>query len=243
MAFYGDLSEHYESIFPLSEDRLRIVEKYILEGSRVLDIGCSTGELAIALSKRGYQTSGIDLSPKMIEKACQNAAAELVNVQFQTGDMRAIRQIYQEQFDGILCLGNTIVHLTAVQDLRNFFQQIYDLLAPGGVFIFQIVNYDRILHYRVKELPVIKNAKDGLEFYRYYDFNPENKLIQFKTKLVVNGSEEVNHAVQLYPLTGDEIRLMLGACGFVKPHFFGNFAEEPFNPDQSAALVVVVGKR
>lgn len=243
MAFYGDLSKHYEDIFPLSEDRLKLVHKYLPIGAQILDIGCSTGELAIAVAKEGYKTFGVDLSPEMIEKARQNASAESVNVHFQTGDMRTIGQIYQQQFDGILCLGNTIVHLTSVNDLRQFFQQIYDLLLPGGVFLFQIVNYDRILHYRVKELPVIKNAKEGLEFYRYYDFNPENKLIQFKTKLVVNGGEEVNHAVQLYPLTGDEIRLILGTCGFMKPHFYGNFAEEPFDPDQSAALVVAVGKR
>ena len=242
MAFYGDLSKYYEAIFPLNEDRLKLVERYLEPNSRILDIGCSTGELAISLAKLGYTVCGIDLSEAMIARARENARQEMVNVDFQVADMCKITNLNLGNFSCILCLGNTLVHLTSMSQLRICLEQVYASLAKGGVFIFQIVNYDRVLYHDIRELPVITNKEQGVTFYRSYDYDAKNNLIHFNTRLLAGGEEEVHHSVELYPLTQNEIRLMLGACGFREPHFYGNFTEAPFEPDSSPALVVVVRK-
>jgi len=50
MAFYEKLSTYYDKLFPLRESRLSFVLSN-LSKPYVLDIGCATGDLAIALSK------------------------------------------------------------------------------------------------------------------------------------------------------------------------------------------------
>ena len=45
----------------------RIADRFAGEGLRVLDIGCGTGSLAVALARRGALVTGIDISPQMLD--------------------------------------------------------------------------------------------------------------------------------------------------------------------------------
>jgi ubiquinone/menaquinone biosynthesis C-methylase UbiE len=40
-------------------------------GSRVLDLGCGTGALAVQLARKGCQVTGVDISPAMLAQAAQ----------------------------------------------------------------------------------------------------------------------------------------------------------------------------
>ena len=54
----------------------RISEALRLQpGSRVLDAGCGSGQLAIALAERGMTVTGVDLSPAMIRRANAHATS------------------------------------------------------------------------------------------------------------------------------------------------------------------------
>lgn len=54
MALYENIAEFYDEIFPLKQTRLDFIASFLENNSEVLDIGCATGELALALSKRGW---------------------------------------------------------------------------------------------------------------------------------------------------------------------------------------------
>ena len=64
----------------ISRGRVRAAKEAVAAlipgGSRVLDIGCGTGELASMLVARGATVDGFDLSPSMVEAAkgriCRN---------------------------------------------------------------------------------------------------------------------------------------------------------------------------
>lgn len=43
------------------------------EESKVLEVACGTGSLSLALAKRGYTVTGVDLSPHMLQRAIQKA--------------------------------------------------------------------------------------------------------------------------------------------------------------------------
>lgn len=57
---------------------------------RVLDVGCGTGFLALRLAELGHTVTGIDLAPRMIERARAKAAESGLEVGFHTGDAMAI---------------------------------------------------------------------------------------------------------------------------------------------------------
>ena len=57
--------------------------------SCILDLGCGTGSMTIALAKRGYDLVGLDLSAEMLSVACARAEAENVadRIQWTQQDM------------------------------------------------------------------------------------------------------------------------------------------------------------
>ncbi len=59
-------------------------------GSRVLDVACGTGQLAIPAARAGAQAAGIDIAPNLIEQARARAAAEGLDVHFTEGDAESL---------------------------------------------------------------------------------------------------------------------------------------------------------
>ncbi len=74
--------------------------------SRVLDVGCGTGNYALSLAKRAGWVTGFDISPKMIAHARENAAAAgAKNIDFrvldwETADLAALD--WEKRFDLVL---------------------------------------------------------------------------------------------------------------------------------------------
>lgn len=60
-----------------------------LHGRRVLDAGCGTGMLAVEAARRGAEVVAVDLSPTLIELACERMPEDLRDgqLQYHVGDM------------------------------------------------------------------------------------------------------------------------------------------------------------
>jgi glycine/sarcosine N-methyltransferase len=76
METYDPLAAYYEEIFPTERARVDFIDSCVRSKIRkrsgkvrLLDIGCATGELAEALTHRGYLVEGIDLNEEMVRRA------------------------------------------------------------------------------------------------------------------------------------------------------------------------------
>src|SRR5437016_12854634 len=69
---------------------------------RILDLPCGQGRHAIELARRGYEVTGVDLSPYMLAVAKERAEANGVGVRWLAGDMR--EPLPGEVFDLVLNL-------------------------------------------------------------------------------------------------------------------------------------------
>src|SRR5262245_48631964 len=62
------------------------LERSGLIRSKVLDVGCGTGEHTILLTRLGYDVLGVDAAPTAIEQARGNAADKGVDARFEVAD-------------------------------------------------------------------------------------------------------------------------------------------------------------
>jgi ubiquinone/menaquinone biosynthesis C-methylase UbiE len=75
----------------------------VAPGSRLLDVGCGAGQLALIAARNGARVTGCDISTNWLEKARERAAAEGLSVNFQEGDAEELP--YSDgQFDAVVSL-------------------------------------------------------------------------------------------------------------------------------------------
>ena len=96
-------------------------------GARVLDVGCGSGQWAVALARRGGEVTGVDLSPKMIARAERHAAEAGVTVRWQVGEAAGIPGP-DAAHDAVLAR----VVLQLVPDVPAALAEFRRVLRPGG---------------------------------------------------------------------------------------------------------------
>ena len=105
-----------------------------LQGRRVLDLACGTGDIAWLAAARGATVTGLDITPRMIELARAKKAVhgrhETGSVAFLVGDMCAL-PIPDASFDVV----TTGYGLRNVPDLTQAIREIARVLRPGGLFL------------------------------------------------------------------------------------------------------------
>jgi glycine/sarcosine N-methyltransferase len=226
--FYTSISKYYSEIFPYNPVQLKFVKNSVglLKNKHVLDIGCATGELAFNLAKDGAIVTGIDLNEDLLNQAKNNK--QLPNLQFQIGNMLELESDFQkEQFDAILCFGNTLVHLSTIELIQQMLNGVKAVLKPGGLFLMQILNYDYILKEKVSALPLIET--NNIKFIRKYKFNVNSPLIRFQTDLYLKNEEQnVSNETSLFGLKSSVLFDMLANSGFRKIELYSNFKQSAF---------------
>lgn len=231
MGFYSRLSAVYDRLFPGSEQQLLFL-RLRLKG-RVLDIGAGTGSLIQRLAAEVDHVTGLEASPDMVKEA-QRKLQDIPNARIILGDMRDLKAHFSGPYDGICCVGNTLVHLEGPEEIRRFLQQSLDLLEPEGTLILQVVNYDRVLREGVKEFPLLQ--RDSISFQRKYA--PQGDRMVFMGTLTENGQVVGEETTLLYPLTFNELKEWLSQTGFSDAEFFGDYTGKPYDPDQPALIAV-----
>jgi SAM-dependent methyltransferase len=96
-------------------------------GARVLDAGCGSGQIAIALADRGARVTGVDLSPEMIRRAAAHASARRVAVDWRVGDLSRLDEPFAV-FDAIVAR----VALQFVPEVPAALREFRRVLRPGG---------------------------------------------------------------------------------------------------------------
>ncbi len=144
MAGYQTLARYYDSFFePGYLQKLHAAYARLLHaagvpaGARVLDAGCGTGLLSLALHKAGYDVYGLDLSENMVDTAREKAAAAgLAPERFQVAD--AARFALDLEFDAVVSALDVVNHILSPQDVLGVFRNVYRHLRAGGVYIFDV---------------------------------------------------------------------------------------------------------
>lgn len=114
--------EHlYDVLHPLLADALTRRDD---RRGRALDAGCGTGFQAALLEKLGWETHGIDIAPKLLDRARHRLASPALAL----ASLEAL-PYGPDRFDVIACCGST---LSFVDDPRAAIRELGRVLRPGG---------------------------------------------------------------------------------------------------------------
>jgi SAM-dependent methyltransferase len=221
MTFYEELSRCYDEIFPADAAGLAFLNEALAGKTRLLDLGCGTGNKTKWLAAPGRQILGLDLDENMIARARLNNGGPGIN--YRAGDLAAFgRELPAESFDGLVCLGNTLVHLTEPGDLERFFKDASKVLTPGGLLVIQILHYDHIIGSGLNELPLIDTGR--IVFRRRYQ--PSGPVLRFQTRLEIKGGPAFDNDIPLKPIRRAELTALL-AGAFEDLSLYGGYDGRP----------------
>ncbi|MDD4663858.1 MAG: class I SAM-dependent methyltransferase [Caldisericia bacterium] len=241
MDFYTSIADQYHHIFPLNNNHVHFTNSVFAEPGKtaLLEAGCGVGLLSMELAKTYQKVIGIDLDEKMLLKAEERKLQEqnIHHPEFYYLNMLSILERFGDSsFDGILCYGNTLVHLDSDGQVLDFFTQCRKVLKPGGKLLFQILNYDWIINKKITALPVDEN--EFIRFERSYAFPEHSDKIEFKTKLLIKENQRViENSIPLYPLNSKKVKALLLQSGFTDFSFFGDYHRTPFASDSEILVV------
>lgn len=236
MSLYRDFAHYYDQIFPVSLETIELFKQLFPKNGKILDLGCGSGGYAFALSQLNYQVHGIDFDRGMIDIALNKQVYHQGSVTFAQGNMLDLDVF--DAYDGIFCIGNTLVHLHNKNEIFEALGRIYDALKPEATFVLQIVNYDRILNQGITSLPTLK-GKDA-EFIRNY--RNDGIKIHFMTELKTKEGN-FNNSVELYPIRQNDLFKMMTQIGFYEVRSYGSFDLSPYDFNNSFMLVMKGSKK
>ncbi len=238
MSFYKQIAPYYHHIFKINANQVDFVKLKIPEtDSKVLDIGCGIGTLSFELNNYYKQVLGIDMDAEMIHAALKRMDEESTSINFKQKSMLELDTfIDNNAVGGIICFGNTLVHLNSLDEIAYFLQQSKATLKSNGKLLLQIVNYDKIIEKNIKQLPLIEN--DEIIFERNYFYRKSENKIYFNTRLTVKSTQQmIENSIKLLPVLKKEIALLLNKAGFNNCNYYGNFNMELYAIDSTALIV------
>ena len=116
------------------EQLLQWIDRQGITVRTALDLACGTGVLCRILQKAGIESRGMEFSSGMIDIARQ----ESPELPYDVADMILYRP--DAQFDLVTCTGDALNHIPDLADVEKIFANIHAYLAPGGYFVFDLLD-------------------------------------------------------------------------------------------------------
>ena len=165
---------YYPEIF--GEQLLLWLNRRGLQPKTSLDLGCGTGVLCEILHKSGIRASGMDLSAGMIEIARMRNP----EIRYEEADMTTYCP--DARFDLVTCTGDALNHIGALSDIGKIFRNVYRYTAPGGYFIFDMLNEREVSSGEPFEMDFSETVRVWFQMTR-----PEPDQVNLRVRVFENG--------------------------------------------------------
>lgn len=190
---------------------------------RVLDLCCGFGRHSVAMTERGLDVFGLDLSPELLAKA--DLGLRLVRA-----DARHV-PFASASFDSVVNLFSSFGYFGDAGDAAVL-DEIARLVRPGGLAVMDLMNPDRIRAALVPE-SVRETEAGRLEERRALEGSRVTKEVRLTAP---DGTEKRwREDVRMY--AHDELRGLVGERGFEVVSLEGDFTGAQYGPEAERQLV------
>jgi SAM-dependent methyltransferase len=254
-ALYDSFIADYYDESPVVRGRTQDVAFYrdaVREfGDPVLELGCGTGRITMALAQMGKRVTGLDLSERMLERATRKRSKlhteERERVHLVQGDMAKFD--LGEKFRLIIIPFRPFQHLLEVKEQMACLDCVRKHLMPGGRLILDVFQTDaERMHdpVHMRETPIVEyKTSDGRKvaitervaaFHRAEQINDVEMI--FSIEHPGGKKERLVFAWPLRYFFRYEVEHLLARCGFRVKALYGNFDRTPLE-DTSPEMIYI----
>ena len=192
---------YYPEIF--GQQLLQWLRRQGLRPKTAMDLACGTGVLCEILLDHGIASSGMDFSSGMIGIA----RSRNPQIPYEVADMTTFCPA--KQFDLVTCTGDAVNHIASLSDVESIFRNVYQYLAPGGYFIFDLLNENEVSDSEPFEMDFDETTKVWFQMTRPAE-NKVNLTIRVYENDTLQLEEVIRETIHDVPTICD----LLKKCGF-----------------------------
>jgi SAM-dependent methyltransferase len=183
----------------------------------LLDFGCGAGNHALCLAKRGYQITGVDLSPSMLAAAGEKSKKARLDINWIEGDCRNVK--VGRTFDAVLFMFSVLGYLPENKDVMGALGNARKHIKKNGLLLFDVWYGPAVLSIKPSDRTRIIPVPDG-KIIRAVTANLDTRhhlaRLHFHlwhlTGKKVNDETEESHTVRYF--FPKELELMLNQSNF-----------------------------
>ena len=213
-----------------TELEVSFLAERIPAGSRVLDLACGTGRVAIPLARRGYTVAGLDISQRSLDVARRDGP----ELDLRHGDMRELPWD-DASFDAVVNIWTAFGYFPTQAEDERALAEVVRVLEPGGIFVLDTVNQAALL--RRFEPRSWSELGSGTVLLERRDYDVLTGRVQAHWSFVdARGRRELSFDHRVYTIA--EYGELLARAGLRVVDVFGDFDGVPASVDTWRALIV-----
>ena len=185
------------------EQLLQWMQAVSFRPETTMDLACGTGVLCEILADNGIASAGMDFSSGMIDIARSRDS----RIPYEVADMTTFRP--DKQYDLVTCTGDAINHIAQLSDVEKIFQNVYAYLAPGGYFVFDLLNENEVSDSEPFEMDFDETTRVWFRMTR-----PADNKVNLTIRVYENGKLQLEEVIRETIHEPAVICEMLKNCGF-----------------------------
>ncbi len=208
-------------------------------GARVLDLGCGTGRLALALAASGHRVTGVDPAPASLDAARAKPGADRVT--WLDGTSRVLPDA---AFDVAVMTSHVAQFFVSDADWVDALADVRRSLVAGGRLAFDTRDpgAQAWLRWNPRDSRTHVRLTDGTVVRVWTDVTGVGQgAVDFTIHYLWPDAGELTSTATLRFRTEEEVRSALTTAGFIIEHIYGGWDRQPVGAGEGELLVIARG--
>ncbi|GAA4574944.1 class I SAM-dependent methyltransferase [Micromonospora coerulea] len=205
--------------------------------ARVLDLGCGTGRLTLALAAAGHTVTGVDPHRASLDAARAKPGADRVTWIEGTSAV-----LPDAAYDVAVLTSHVVQEIRAEADWRRTLADLRRALVPGGRLVFDSRDpaARRWERWNARDSRRRIALPDGTVVQAWTELTEmRDDLVSFVHHYLLPDGDELRSPGTLRFRTEEELQAALGNAGFTVERIHGGWDREPVGASDDGELIVV----
>lgn len=242
MESFSNLVEYYDELFPVTDSLKSFCEQIKSKFSpppKSLQIGCNNGTFSFFLAKNGWNSTGLETIPVLLDSACAKRRLQLLSIRFfKLSTLEMANFLGKGFYNFISCLDNRILFINSLQNMKKFFTDARNLITKDGVLLLQTFNLESLSSNSINIMQT--RSSERVNLFSKIQSSPDGSYSISQEVENSNGLIlPVLQNVKIFPLTQKDITSFGKEAGFKHIDFYKDYNGTKFTKDSPYTVAVL----